>query len=104
MPYAILHAMSLAKAVISTRVGGIPDLVVDGVTGILIEPRDIQALGAALQVLLRDTRVADAMGAAGRLRYEEHFTVHEMIKAYEKLYRSLSNECCEVVVPAQQRS
>jgi glycosyltransferase involved in cell wall biosynthesis len=90
MPYAILHAMSLGKAVVSTRVGGIPDFVVDGVTGILTEPRDVEALAAALETLLKDVNVAEAMGAAGRREFEERYTVHKMVSDYEKLYKRLA--------------
>jgi glycosyltransferase involved in cell wall biosynthesis len=72
-PYSVLEAMFAGVPVVSTRVGGIPELVEDGVTGLLVEPGDDEALLAAITALLDDPARAEAMGAAGRSRALERF-------------------------------
>jgi glycosyltransferase involved in cell wall biosynthesis len=67
-PYSVLEAMFAGVPVVSTRVGGIPELVEDGVTGLLVEPGDDDGLAAAILELLDDPARAEAMGAAGRAR------------------------------------
>jgi alpha-maltose-1-phosphate synthase len=73
--WAVLEAMHAGVPVVSTRVGGLGELVVDGVTGLLVEPRDDGALARALLALVDDEGRREAMGAAGRRRVEEHFDV-----------------------------
>jgi glycosyltransferase involved in cell wall biosynthesis len=70
-----LEAMRAGLAVISTRVGGIPDVVVDGVTGYLIDPRDEAALARHLQQLVEDSRLRTTLGEQGRRRFETHYTL-----------------------------
>jgi glycosyltransferase involved in cell wall biosynthesis len=66
LPLAVIEAMAHGKPVVATRVGGIPDLVEDGVTGLLVEPRDAGGLRAALERLLADPALRVRMGEAGR--------------------------------------
>jgi glycosyltransferase involved in cell wall biosynthesis len=66
-PYAVLEAMVAGVPVVATRTGAIPEMVTDGVTGLLVEPDDA-ALAAALDRLLADAALRDRMGAAGRER------------------------------------
>ena len=68
LPLAVLEAMAHARPVVATRVGGIPDLVEDGVTGLLVEPGDRAALRAALERLLADPELRRRMGREGRRR------------------------------------
>ncbi len=81
LPMSILEAMAAGRAVVATRVGGVPDAVADGETGVLVAPGDAEGLAQAL----RDAR-ADAarLGAAGRRRLEERFTLEGMIAGYER--------------------
>jgi glycosyltransferase involved in cell wall biosynthesis len=83
--------MTCAKAVVASAVGGIPEVVEDGVTGVLVPPRDASALSAALIRLLRDQALAERLGAAGRARVEQRFTadrmVQETLDVYERLRR-----------------
>jgi starch synthase len=69
-----LEAMACGTAVVASRTGGIPEVVADGETGLLVEPDDPAALAEALNVLLRDPERARAMGQAGRARAESEFS------------------------------
>jgi glycosyltransferase involved in cell wall biosynthesis len=71
---ACLEAMAHGRPVVATRVGGLRDLVVDGKTGLLVPPRDVQALRAALERLLADPELRRRLGAAGRTRAAERFS------------------------------
>lgn len=82
----ILEAMATALPVVATRVGGTPELVADGVTGILVPPRDPTALGDAAAALLSDPERMCLLGTAGRARLEAHFTIGAMTQAYLRLY------------------
>jgi len=59
---------------VASRVGGIPEVVVDGETGLLVEPGDVTALAQALGRVLADPALAARMGQAGRHRVEAHFS------------------------------
>jgi glycosyltransferase involved in cell wall biosynthesis len=74
LPLTVLEAMAAAKPVVATRVGGTPEAVVDGETGLLAEPGDVGALARAVDALLADPDLARRLGEAGRLRVEERFS------------------------------
>ena len=86
---SVLDAMAFARPVVATRAGGIPEAVEDGVTGLLVPPRDAAALSKALIRLLSDSSRREAMGAAGRRRFEEHFTVERMVDRTLLAYQEL---------------
>ena len=88
-PVTLLEAMACGLAVVSTAVGGIPDLVHDGVNGALVPAREPQAMAAALAVYARDAALAAQHGAAGRARIEQHYGVGAMVDAYAALYDRL---------------
>ena len=88
-PNAILEAMAKGKPVIATRVGGIPEIVIDGETGILVEPRNPTALANAILLLLRDGNLRRNMGTAAKERISNNFTLTKMINNYEAIYTSL---------------
>jgi glycosyltransferase involved in cell wall biosynthesis len=88
-PLSILEYMDAGKPVVSTRVGGVPDLVEDGVTGLLVEPQDPEALAAAVVELLRDPQRAARMGEAGRERRRREFTIDATARHVEALYEEL---------------
>ena len=67
---SLMEAMACSKPVVATRVGGIPELVTDGVEGLLVGPGDVKALGQAICRLLDDPAARDRMGLAGRKRVE----------------------------------
>lgn len=74
-PLVVLEAMQQGLPCVATEVGGIPDIVADGQTGLLIPPRDAAALAEAIGTLLGDAPRRQAMGAAARQRYEQLFTL-----------------------------
>jgi glycosyltransferase involved in cell wall biosynthesis len=71
---ACLEAMAHGRPVVATRVGGLRDLVVDGETGLVVPPRDVGALRAALERLVADRELRRRLGAAGRERARRHFS------------------------------
>jgi glycosyltransferase involved in cell wall biosynthesis len=83
------EAGALGKPVVATDAGGLPEVVTDGVTGLLVPSRDPEALAAAVLELLGDPERAKRMGEAGRERVTEHFTVERMVKDYLAIYRDL---------------
>jgi glycosyltransferase involved in cell wall biosynthesis len=85
----IIEAMSQGKPVIGTSIGGIPELIEDGVNGYLVRPRDADGLAAKLKVLIDDRREQERMGREGRRRFEERFDAAIMVKNIEHLYDSL---------------
>jgi glycosyltransferase involved in cell wall biosynthesis len=89
---AILDAMALGKPVVATRAGGIPEAVQDGVTGLLVPPRDPPALAEAVRYLLHHPAQAHTFGQAGRQRVEQYFTVEQMVCRTVEVYeRVLAN-------------
>jgi glycogen synthase len=83
-----VEAMMFGKPVIGTSVGGIPEVVKDGVTGILVPPDDPVSLEAAIVRLAKSTSTRLAMGKAGRERYEESFTTERMVSGVVRLMRA----------------
>lgn len=86
---AILEAMAYGKPVVATRVGGIPDVVVDGVHGSLIAPQDPKALAEALVALLIDQARMTRMGVAGHAHAQTHFAVVKVTDMLGGLYDEL---------------
>jgi glycosyltransferase involved in cell wall biosynthesis len=78
-PTVILEAMASARPVVSTRLAGIPELVVDGQTGMLAPPGDSTALAHTLEQLLRDPELRLRFGNAGRQRIEQHFRIEQTV-------------------------
>jgi glycosyltransferase involved in cell wall biosynthesis len=86
LPIAALEAMAAGLPVLATRVGGVPELVDDGMTGRLVPPGDEGALAAALSGLLADATARERMGAAARRLVAERFRLETMIERTERLY------------------
>jgi glycosyltransferase involved in cell wall biosynthesis len=81
-----LEAMNYGKAVVGCRAGGIPDVVDDGVTGILVEPEAPQALAEAILRLVRSPELLHTMGEAGRRRLLDRFTYLHMARSFAAAY------------------
>jgi len=84
---ACAEAMAHSRPVVASAVGGLLDLISDEETGLLVPPRDVEGLGAALRRLLADRELRRRLGAAGRERVQEHCSwervVDETLRAYE---------------------
>jgi len=89
MPNAILEAMAWARPVVATRVGGVPELVEEGTTGLLVPPGDAAALATALSELLEDPVRRARLGQAGRARVAERFSIERLVEATEDVYARL---------------
>ncbi|MFN3476458.1 MAG: glycosyltransferase [Candidatus Methylomirabilales bacterium] len=88
-PNAVLEAMAAGKPVVATRVGGVPEAVIHGETGLLVPPKDPQALADAILALLDDPPRAEEMGKAGRERVKKEFGLDRMVWEMEGLYEEL---------------
>lgn len=86
---SFLEASSMGKPAIGTRVGGVPEAVVDGITGLLVEPSDPKGLAKALIRLLKDAELRARLGSEGRKRVEREYSMDVMIKRMFELYKSL---------------
>ncbi len=90
LPVALLEAMDAGLPVIATKVGGTPEVVVDGETGFLVEPGNITALANSIRSLLVDSDRRALVGHAAKKRVREKFTVDRMARKYAELYFNLS--------------
>jgi glycosyltransferase involved in cell wall biosynthesis len=86
---SFLEAMAMEKPVIGTRVGGVPEVIRDGVNGLLVKPNDPEDLAAATIRMLRDRDKARLMGLEGRKIVESEFTAQRMCQGMYDLYRSM---------------
>ena len=82
----ILEAMAMSRPVVASNVGGIPEMVEDGVTGLLVPPHDPPALAAAISRLLLDHPFADTLARAGHDLVHDRFCVQMMVNAVQELY------------------
>jgi glycosyltransferase involved in cell wall biosynthesis len=78
-PFVLLEALAMGCPVVASRVNGVPELIEDHKTGLLVPPRDPQALARAIREVLSDSTAASEMGAAGRAVVRERFTVDQMV-------------------------
>lgn len=90
LPFSGAEAMSAGVPIVATRVGGLPELVIDGKTGILVRPDDPPALGEALTGMLASPATVRRMGAAAKERYIRHFSVDAMTDEWARSYRLLA--------------
>jgi glycosyltransferase involved in cell wall biosynthesis len=81
-PNVVLEAMAEGRAVIGSDIGGIPEMVVDGVTGSLVPPGDRDSLAHSMARLLSDRSLAEGMGARGHRRAREEFSVEPFTAAW----------------------
>jgi glycosyltransferase involved in cell wall biosynthesis len=89
MSNALLEAMAVGRPVVVTDVGGNPEVVVDGETGLVVPPADPDQLAASIVKLLEAPELAAEMGAAGRRRVLEHYQIDVMTRRIEELYEEL---------------
>jgi glycosyltransferase involved in cell wall biosynthesis len=92
LPLTIMEAMACGTPAIAFDVGGVGDLVDDGVTGRLVPMDDATALGAALDWIFADADRRRALGSAARRKIEAGFTLEHQARAYAELYEELVSE------------
>ncbi|MBD2020297.1 glycosyltransferase [Leptolyngbya sp. FACHB-36] len=88
-PLAMVEAMLAARPVVATRVGSMPEAIIHGETGLLIEKDDVAGLANALRCLRDDRSLRLRLGRQARERAIAHYTVEAMMKGYEQLWSSL---------------
>jgi glycosyltransferase involved in cell wall biosynthesis len=89
MGRVILEAMAMEKPVVASRVGGIPDLIDQGINGLLVRPGDARELADTLERVLSDNGLAKRLGREGRKRIKDQFSADVMVRSIEELYREL---------------
>src|SRR5262249_6596874 len=89
LPNVLLESMAAGAPVVSTRVGGTPEVVEDGVTGLLVPPGNAGALAQAIDRLLSDPDLAVRLGQSGREFGRRRFSMDAMVRATERLYHTL---------------
>lgn len=92
LPLVALEASIMGRPIVATRVGGLPEIVVDGVTGRLVDGEKPRDLAAALCALLADPDSTAEMGKAARTRTAERFRWENRVDAYNALYKSLASQ------------
>jgi glycosyltransferase involved in cell wall biosynthesis len=90
-PVSAIEAMAAGRPVVATRVGGLPDLISDRKTGVLVPPRDPTALAAAVLELLRDEPFARALGQTASAAVVERFATARLLRDIQALYANLLN-------------
>jgi len=90
-PICLLEAMACQKPVVATRVGSVPEIVTDGITGYLVEPGNAQQIAKAIVQLLSDRHKAAAMGIAGRQHVLQHATIQRTVEGYQQLLLEIYN-------------
>jgi glycosyltransferase involved in cell wall biosynthesis len=88
-PLAVMEYMATGKPIVATAVGGVPDLLEDGVHGLLVPPGDPRALADAVLRLLREPATARRLGEQARARQLTEFTMDAMVRRFEELYDEL---------------
>ena len=94
LPISLLEAMALGKPVIGSRVGGIKEVIQNGINGVLIPPMDVKALSESIRSLYRDSEARRIMGSEGKRHIGIHFSSRAMASEYKELYRKILSERC----------
>ena len=86
MPLVILEAMAAKKPIVATKVGGIPEAVIHNHSGLLVPPKDPEALANAILKILKNSNLAASLAENAYNRFLKYFTVKKMVSRYEQLY------------------
>lgn len=89
MPNVILEAMCHGKPVIATEVGGVPEIIDDGVNGMIVPPGDAEALGEKILFLVEKKERRERIGNIAKEKVKEHFDLRHMVQGYHELYQRL---------------
>jgi glycosyltransferase involved in cell wall biosynthesis len=104
MPMTILEALAASCPVIATRVGAVEKLIIEGETGLLVEPRDVPALGAAILSCVRDPALAGRLGSNGQRHVQASFSAEAMARNYLEVYSQALHKQGRAALPACQGS
>ncbi len=88
----IMEAMAAGRTVIASNVGGIPELIDDGVTGMLVPVEDVDALQVAIRRVWQNQAAARELGAAARVKAQKDFDIRAMVADYERVYAHLAHQ------------
>jgi glycosyltransferase involved in cell wall biosynthesis len=83
---AVVEAMAMGKAVVATTTGGLPEVVAQEETGLLVPPGNAEELAAAVEALLKDRARREQMGVSGKARARERFSLEASVANMEQLY------------------
>ena len=101
-PFVLLEALAMGRPVVASRVNGVPELIEDHKTGLLVPARDPQALARAIREVLSDPIAASKMGAAGQIMVRERFTVDRMVANTTAIFDAAMQDA-GVPAPGQKR-
>lgn len=90
LPRALVEAAAAGRPIVTTDVPGCREVVIDGVNGYLVPPRDVNALAEALDSLLRNPQAVERMGREARVRFEKYFTRRSVLDAFNICYTALN--------------
>jgi glycosyltransferase involved in cell wall biosynthesis len=93
LPYTLLEAMALGIPAVASRVGGLAEVIQDDATGILVPPRDVPALSAAIRRLHRDDALRVRLGEAARQLQRAQYSLEAMTGRYIQIYWDLQHPC-----------
>jgi glycosyltransferase involved in cell wall biosynthesis len=88
-PLSVIEAMAAGLPVVSSSVGGLPESVIDGETGLLVEPDNPEALANGMLKLIENKELPRRMGDVGAARAKEHFSWEAVVVSLNSLYRAL---------------
>ena len=88
----LLEGMACEVPIVATNVGGSPESVVDGDTGLIVPPRNPKALAEALEKLISDPDLRERLGKAGRRRVKEHFSREKLIRTMDEFYQRITSQ------------
>jgi glycosyltransferase involved in cell wall biosynthesis len=88
-PVSAIEALASGTPVVANRVGGVPDVVRDGVDGYLVDPGDVEGAATSLATLAANPELGERLGSAGRARVLERYSVSRLVDDVDRLYRSL---------------
>ncbi|MDD5169237.1 MAG: glycosyltransferase, partial [Syntrophales bacterium] len=90
VPLLLYDTMAMARPLVATAVGGIPEVLEDGKTGLVVPPEDAAALAAAIEHLLASPAMADAMGQRARTRILERYAIENCVREIQQIYQDLT--------------
>jgi glycosyltransferase involved in cell wall biosynthesis len=86
---SLIEAMSIGKPLVGTRIGGIPEVIKNGISGLLAEPKSEKSLEEQLKKLIKDEKLENIMGENGKIRFERNFCAETMLRSIESVYSTL---------------